>query len=254
MKKIFLSLLVGTCLASQTAVAQSSTAKCAQELILNKMAEQSPARAEQVANYRKELTQPFEFDAHQNTANKTNAPVIIPVIFHFVLTQSQLNRIGGPAGVQQRVDSQIVVLQRDFNAANSDLSNLPAAFNSVKGNPEIIFMAAHTTPANTSTPGYEIKVITGSGADTVFDILNGSAGSGFACSDAKYSSNKGLSSWDNTRYLNIWVCNITNSGSDNILGVAISPGFAAGNGIPTFEKGVVVDYGAFGRSEERRVG
>jgi len=174
------------------------------------------------------------------SANKTTAQVTIPVVFHIVVTQSQLNNLGGTAGVALRVDSQLAVLNRDYNGASLDQAQIPADFQPLYGNPQIHFGLAHRKPDGTGTPGYEITTITQQG----FSPVSGTAGSTLFASDAKYTSAGGADAWDPTKYLNVWVINFSTSG---LLG--ISPPYSFANSIvPLAEIGPAISYATFGKS------
>ncbi len=182
---------------------------------------------------------------HRTSAAKTTTQVTIPVVFHIVLTQSQINSIGGAAGIKERVDSEIVVMNRDFNAANADSFFIPAPFKSRFGNAQIKFGLAHRKPDGTSTPGYEIVTTT----EQSFSALGGgTAGSGFICSDAKYNISGGADAWDlpdaGIQYLNIWIVNFTET---NLLGIAAPASFVLSGLFPEVEVGCCVNYFAFGK-------
>lgn len=180
------------------------------------------------------------------STQKTTAtsPVTIPVVFHVVLTNAQLNSIGGEQGVIRRIDSQMAVLNRDFNALNPDSTAIPGNFKTLFGNAQISFGLAHTAPDGAATPGYEIITGTKNGFD-----IEGGTGSGFGFSDAKYASSGGAEAWDPESYLNIWVINPLEEGSaTNILGLAIPPYLATlANAIGKQEVGIIVHYAAFGK-------
>lgn len=190
-----------------------------------------------------------EAAARKGPALKTTATHPVPVVFHIILTQAQYNRIGGQAGVARRVDSQMAVLNRDFNRQNGDSTSIPSVFKPRYGNAQIRFALAQKKPDGSATPGYEVKIIQ-AGADSLFEFYDpGAAGSQFACSDAKYTSPKGFSAWDVNKYFNIWVCRITNNNAEGILGVTVSHQFSLDPNFPQLanEKGVVLTYGAFGK-------
>lgn len=193
-------------------------------------------------SFREVLEREYQPSAHKGQL-KTTAASPVPVVFHVVLTQAQLNQIGGEAGVRQRIDSEMVVLNRDFNGANADSVKIPAPFKPLYANAGILFGLAHTTPTGDSTAGYEIRVITKNGTE-----LTGGYGSGNAFSDAKYKAAYGLDAWDPTSYLNVWVVNTWDGGkTSTIIGVAIPHYYTEGsNGLPVEEQGVVLNYGAFG--------
>ncbi|HEY9176227.1 MAG TPA: zinc-dependent metalloprotease [Flavipsychrobacter sp.] len=169
---------------------------------------------------------------------------VVPVVFHVVLTQSQLNQLGGIAGVERRIDSQLVVLNRDFNAMNADSVGIPQDFKPLFGNAGIRFALAHTAPDGSATPGYEITITGKNG----FNVEN-EWGSGFGFSGAKYATNGGVDAWDPDSYLNIWVINPLEGGAaTNILGLAVPTWLASDDyGISPVEKGIVVHYGTLGK-------
>jgi hypothetical protein len=174
--------------------------------------------------------------------------VVIPVVFHLILTQTQFNRIGGAEGIEHRVYSQIEVLNEDFNRMNADSTRIPDVFKPLYGNARIRFALAHRKPEGSgyvATPGYEVKILTGN--DTLFNMQGGSRGSGLFCSDAKYDTHKGLPAWDPTKYLNVWVVRITDYNQEGVLGVATPPSFVSRYGIPINERGVVLTFGVLGR-------
>lgn len=180
-------------------------------------------------------------DQAEAKSTGSTATYNIPVVVHVVLTQGQINSIGGTAGIQKRIDSQLVVLNRDFQKMNGDSTKIPAIFKPLYGNANISFGLAHRKPNGTSTPGYEIIVT----AQPSFDGTGGSVGSQFACSNVKYASSGGANAWNPAKYLNIWVCAFSSS---SLLGVAYpqylvdAPFFLTPD-----EKGVVVNYQAFGK-------
>lgn len=165
-----------------------------------------------------------------NAAMRTTATGAIPVIFHFVLDSAQVAEMGGVSGIQDRITSQLKVLNDDFNGANADKSKVPAAWTSLFANVGITFGLAHTSPSGTSTPGYELRYVPKTSS---FSISN-------SCKLAKTYATGGLDPWDNSKYLNIWVVNIT-SGSSIGLGVTTPPGLG-----PAAERGIAVHYLAFG--------
>ncbi|MBS0028796.1 M43 family zinc metalloprotease [Chitinophaga sp. 22321] len=151
----------------------------------------------------------------------TPQTVSIPVVVHIVLDDTSLVTAA-------QILSQLDVLNRDYNAANPDVSQVPAVWQPLIGNTRISFCLAQRTPDDEPTDGV-VKVKTAPGQ--TFSIANGGA-------DAKYSSTGGSDAWDHSRYLNIWVTRI----SGNYLGVAAPPG----TGYPVEQEGVMIQYTAFG--------
>lgn len=234
-KVSFVILLIANLLFTANIRAQQA-GKCAFDRTVHSVIKSYPVLADTFHS----LTQDTRA-AYKTTVTGTFA---IPVVFHIVLTQAQLDRIGGAQGVEHRIDSQLIVLNRDFNAQNADSANIPAPFKQLLGNAGIRFGLAHTAPDGSATPGYTITITSKNG----FNIEN-EWGSGFGFSGAKYSSNGGADAWDTESYLNIWVINPLEGGAaTNILGLAVPTWLATDDyGITPAEKGVVMHYGAFGK-------
>lgn len=221
--------------------------RCAHDESLAQVIAQHPgmqARVQQLSEARK-----LRIDAlkqQQGALAKTTATeVTIPVVFHIVLTGSQQNLIGGAAGIAQRVDSQIAVMNRDFNRLSLDSASIPAVFKPLFGNARIKFRLARRKPNGTSTPGYEIVTTT----KQSFSAMTGTAGSGFLCSDVKYNAAGGADAWDlpavpGNQYLNIWVLNFTEG---SILGIAAPTDYPSLGLIPEGEVGACINYRSFGK-------
>lgn len=168
----------------------------------------------------------------------TSSP--IPVVFHIVLNQTQIAKLGGTSGIEQRIDSQIAVINRDFNGQNRDSSLIPAAFKPLFGNANIQFALAHRMPDGTGTPGYEIITTAATGINE-----SSTTGSRMGFAEAKYT-NGVANAWDPSTYLNIWVVNPLDNGStSSILGLTMPPSFTK-YGVSSNELGIVLNYGAFG--------
>ncbi|HTN44760.1 MAG TPA: zinc-dependent metalloprotease [Flavipsychrobacter sp.] len=174
-------------------------------------------------------------------AQKPTATVTVPVIFHIVLNPTQLSSIGGATGVALRVDSQMAVLNRDFNGMALDQAQIPGVFKPLYGNAQIQFGLAHTAPDGSATPGYEIITTTQSG----FSVQTGSTGSTYFASDAKYASSGGANGWDGFKYLNIWIINFSESG---LLGVCPPISYYIQGIVPLNETGAAINYRTFGKT------
>lgn len=215
-------------------IAQQIKDKCGNDVMTQKMLDRDPAFKDKFDAYVKasiERADAYE-QLTQKSAQKTTANVIIPVVFHIILTQAQIDQIGGTQGLYDRASKQLGVLNTDFNARNSDSAGIPAVFKPLFGNANISFAVAHRKPDGTGTTGLDIRVApVGFGG---FAPLDGAS---------KHYSTGGLDSWDNSRYLNIWVVNLTGG---TVLGFGYSPDYAANLGVPQ-ETGVVITYGTFGK-------
>lgn len=171
------------------------------------------------------------------SASKTTASLInVPIVYHVVLSAAQISEIGGVAGIFKRAESQIQVLNRDFNGNNLD--TVPTIFQPLKGSAGFNFAIVHTGPNGKGTSGIEIRE-----APTTF--------AGFATGDGNLKSmtGGGLDPWDNSKYLNVWITDITTSGGGEVLGYAYSPTYAKNVVFDANQMGVVIDYKAFGRRQ-----
>lgn len=144
--------------------------------------------------------------------------VTIPVVIH-VLYYNATQNIS-----TAQINSQIVVLNKDYSRTNTDAANTPSAFQSIAVNCDMQFCLATVDPNGNPTTGIETR------STTINQIGNTN-------SYYQYSAG-GLNAWDRTKYLNIWVCNIDGG---NTLGYAYLPGTAAAS-----YDGVVIDYRYFG--------
>ncbi len=124
----------------------------------------------------------------------------IPVVVHVVYNTSAQNISDA------QVQSQIDVLNEDFRRTNSDAGNTPSVFSGVASDVEVQFCLASVDPNGSSTTGIT-RTQTGKRSFRTND-------------DVKKSNKGGIDAWPTGEYLNIWVCNLSNS----ILGYAQFPG------------------------------
>ncbi|RSK51001.1 GEVED domain-containing protein [Hymenobacter rigui] len=214
MKKTIYSLALA-CLglgASLTAEAQKVRQCSTMENLAQQLAA-DPAMAQRLAAIEGQ-TQNFIANP---VAQRTSAVVTIPVVVH-VLYNTTAQNIS-----DAQIQSQIAVLNEDFNKLNADASKTPSAFAGLAANVGIQFVLAKQTPAGASTTGIERKSVTTTSWGTDDKMKSTATG--------------GLNAWDATKYLNLWVCNL----SGGVLGYAQFPGGAAST------DGVVILSSAFGR-------
>ena len=148
--------------------------------------------------------------------------VYLPVVFHIVLPNPYLI---SDAVVQSQIDA----MNRDFSGLNPDTTNLPAAFEAVRGHSSIRFVLAKRTPSGKLT----------NGIDRVFSTVTGNPNA--IVDSIKRSSLGGADAWDPNSYINIWVGNVTNGGG--VLGYTQVPG----SGNPQ-DDGVFANILGFGES------
>lgn len=147
---------------------------------------------------------------------ESRSEVIIPVVVHVVYSSPVENLS------KSQIYSQIEVLNRDFNALNSDIQALPPMFHNIKGNSNIRFQLAARDPNGFASDGINRVPTTKKGIGESEDV--------------KFKAKGGADAWDAESYLNIWVC----STNGKYAGTAQYPG---GNLI---SDGIVVDYRYFG--------
>ncbi len=142
----------------------------------------------------------------------------IPVVVH-VLYNDQSHNIP-----HTRIVEQIESLNKDFRKLNPDVSNVPAAFASRVADVEFQFCLAQRDPQGKWTNGVTRRQV----SKTSFSYNDDNI--------IKSTSLGGQSNWDPSKYLNIWVVNLTGG----VLGYTQPPGGQAS------KDGVVVGYKYFG--------
>jgi len=141
---------------------------------------------------------------------------VIPVVVH-VVSKTNAQNISAA-----QIQSQIDVLNRDFRKTNPDVASIPSVFAPLTADARIEFVLATTDPQGNATDG-----ITRTQTNAT----------GFADDDSvKSAATGGADAWPSDKYLNTWVCQLTN----NLLGYAQFPGG------PAATDGVVILHTAFG--------
>jgi hypothetical protein len=159
---------------------------------------------------------------HQVMNRTTSAVINIPVVVHVVYANTTQNISDA------QINSQITVLNDDFSLNNSNFSTaVPTVFQSLAADVEISFCLAQVDPSGAATTGVTRT------STTIADV------GATATSNIYYTANGGKDSWDESRYMNIWVCEVDASGA--LLGYASLPGTASAG-----EDGIVIDYKYFG--------
>lgn len=148
--------------------------------------------------------------------NSTETEYTIPVVFHILYNQEQ-QQISN-----SQILSQLQVLNDDFTRNNSDANNTPSEFSSIAADTKISFCLAKRDPQNDTTSGITYTN-TEVSSFSLYDnrVFNDSLG--------------GKDIWDPSKYLNIYVCDLSNA-----------LGFASFPGSNPIKDGVVIDYQNFG--------
>lgn len=211
MKKLILSaaacLVLFSCQNEQNESANDSTnavtqRKCATQDVLEAQLKADPTLA-----IRMNQIEAFTQNALL-TKRLVNGKVEIPVVVN-VLYRTTAENISAT-----QIQSQIDVLNKDFNALNSDYNSVPALFSGVKANVGITFVLDQVVRKSTTKTSWGTN-----------DAM-------------KKTSKGGLSPISPTTKLNLWVCTI----GGGILGYAQFPGGSSST------DGVAIDSKYFGLS------
>ena len=177
---------------------------CPSEDLLKEKLKNDPQWAMRLHEMENQVGKPLDLSRFK----LVNGKIVIPVVVN-VLYRTTAENI-----TQAQIQSQIDVLNKDFNGTNSDFGNVPALFSSVKANVGISFELATINRKSTT------KTTWGT-AD-----------------DMKKTAQGGLNPTTPTTHLNMWVCTI----GGGILGYAQFPGGANAT------DGVVIDSKYFGNT------
>ncbi|WP_264554156.1 zinc metalloprotease [Flavobacterium sp. N2038] len=212
MKKIFITaftaLVLFSCQNDQT---DSSNSEAAAKATLRTCASQDVLEAQLKADPMLAIRM-NEIEAFTNkqlmTGRLVNGKIEIPVVVN-VLYKTTAENISNA-----QIQSQIDVLNKDFNALNSDFNSVPALFAGVKANVGITFVLDQVIRKSTTKTSWGTN-----------DAM-------------KKTAQGGLAPTSPTTKLNMWACTI----GGGILGYAQFPGGASAT------DGVVIDSKYFGLS------
>lgn len=179
--------------------------------------------------------QQFNQSYYNSTSNiqvpqsmKTPGVNTISVIFHVV---------HNPASPAENVSNALIMqvfqdIQEDFQLLNADAANARTSFGFTPADANINFCLATQTP--TGVPLTEVGVVRVSTTEDWYDSDNGEE------NKMKASATGGSQIWDRNKYLNVWICDISNGASSGTAGYAYRP-------TPTYLPsasidGIVLDY------------
>jgi Pregnancy-associated plasma protein-A/Secretion system C-terminal sorting domain len=144
-----------------------------------------------------------------------NVIIKIPVVVHILYNQP------GENISDEKVYSQLRVLNESFRRLNADTIKTPNAFKAIAADCEIEFQLATSDPQRRNTTGIIRKY-------TPVKIWN-------ADDKMKFSAETGSDAWDAKNYLNIWVCNMGRAA-----------GYSSFPGGPAAKDGIVIAFNVFG--------
>ncbi|MDR1552298.1 MAG: zinc metalloprotease, partial [Prevotellaceae bacterium] len=193
---------------------------CGSDLNLIELQQTDIARYQQIISHENQLQIYLENTSVQSTPQTT---IIIPVVVHVIYNNNAQNISDA------QINSQIEVLNEDFRRLNTDKTDTPIAFANVAGNPNFEFKLAKIDPNGNLTNGITRTLTTKNSFSHEIE-------------DMKYTNAGGYDAWNTQKYLNIWVCNFSNS---LLCGYAQFPDKLESN--PNTD-GVVISYKYFGRN------
>lgn len=177
--------------------------KCGAMEVLDQQLKQDPSLAGRLAAAEDAVQRNIQNHVQAKLVNGViTIPVVVNVIYNTTSQNISLSQI----------QSQIAVLNEDFNAKNSDTSKIPTLFKSLKGKVGITFVLDSVRRKSSTKTSWSTN-------DAV-----------------KKTASGGLDPLSPTTKLNLWVCNLSNG----ILGYAQFPGGSSAT------DGVVILYSAFG--------
>ena len=208
---IFISLLF-----CQHLMAQNEFQRCAAVEHRTSLHEQNPAKIGQ-QQARKDWVK--NYIESQGNSVQNRAAITIPVVVHVVYKTAAENIS------DEVIFSQIDALNEDFSKNNIEINNVPNEFQNSIANVDIEFCLAKKDPDGNSTTGIVRK---STNLNQFSDQTN----------HIFYDNQGGSDAWDDTQYLNLWVCNL----GSFLAGFATFP-----NDADPGEDGIVINYINFGR-------
>lgn len=182
--------------------------QCASMEVLAEQLKADPTLADRMQAI-EDFTTKFVNDKNNNSQLRlVNGVIEIPVVVN-VLYRTTAENIS-----QAQIQSQIDVLNEDYNAANADISKIPTVFSSLKANYGIRFVLDQIIRKSTTKKSWGTN-----------DAM-------------KKSSQGGINPTSPTTKLNLWACTL----SGGVLGYAQFPGGSSST------DGVVILNTAFGRT------
>ena len=226
------TLLIGLLLIAFFAKAQErNVKKCATTPLVEYEMQTNPQYKNTVENYFNGLQEWLN-----NNTNSKNTVITIPVVVHVIHKQS--HNLGIGTNIPQiQIDDAIRILNEDYRKMNPEFPSPPRnTFTSYAGDCELEFCLATTDENGNATTG----VTRTSTSKTSFDADDNTDSNAM-----KRTATGGKDGWNALKYLNVWVCNLTNSQGGQTLGYAYLPGQQS-QAWTAWKDGLVVDYAYFG--------
>ena len=175
----------------------------------------------------------------RDTTYSYDSVFIVPVVFHVLYSNAYENV------EDSLIFNQMEVLNEDFRKMNAYTVNIRDIFKPRAGDTKIKFVLANKDPNGYPTNGINKVPTTVASWGTNSGVNN----------NMKYTSRGGVNAWDPNQYVNVWVCDMTLNGQDQVLGFAYPPfghPFWQSNVfVSDPEQGVVIHYKCIGRNNRR---
>ncbi|TDH19737.1 zinc metalloprotease [Segetibacter sp. 3557_3] len=188
----------------QETIAALPERRCASQEVLEQQLATDPSLRKRMADIEAHTQKVVK---NRGNLRAAGGRIEIPVIVHVVYNTAAENIS------DQQVNSQIAVLNEDFNNRNADRVTVPVEFQDEQTSVGVQFVLDRIIRVQTSKKRFS-----------------------YYADDVKKATTGGSNPVEPTRYLNMWACNL----GQNLLGYAQFPG-----GAPETD-GVVVLYSAFG--------
>jgi hypothetical protein len=189
---------------------------CGFDQVQKELMRQEPHYRAEIAAYQTDILPGLQFE-QRSTANV----LTIPVVVHVLHTGQSLG-VGANLS-EDRIISQIEVMNQDYRRINDDVNQTPDEYLSIAADTEIQFCLAKIGPEGKGTNGITRHVYTN--INDIDDIEN---------------MIKPETIWDPTRYLNIWTIDMP---SNSVLGYSYLPTTTM---VGSDRDGVVIDHPRFG--------
>lgn len=201
--------------------------------------------------FAKHVDEQFEI-AKNNNFEKSNETYTIPVVVHVVYNTPEQNL---PDSV---IHNQIETLNEDYQRRNADTVNMRSDFDIVAGSPNIRFKLATIDPNGDPTTGI---TRTSTNTSSFMDMAGFLQNDMSSMEAVKKEAEGGIDPWEQSRYMNIWVCNMAadlgGSSIPMLLGYATPPtglsNWPAGS-TGGLNDGVVIQFEAFGANNPNELG
>lgn len=197
---------------------QSNGNRCISDQLMDAYLTQNGIKEQFEAEYQ-QMTQNIDYSGATPKAIYT-----IPIIFHVIYNTPTQNV--SHASIVAIFDQ----LNKDFQLQNADVSNARSQFGFTPANVDVNFCLAQRDPQNNplAEPGVQRVATTEVYFDPDLEV-----------NDMK-SAPKGTAGWDHTKYMNVWICNISNGAGFGVAGYAY---LANSSAIPPASiDGIVIDY------------